>query len=183
MIHFDLSGAHPQYEPLVRRVIEPLDREWPRACRAVRLGRAKSGDTSLGKAVNGTIELNPYWLLRPPVMLREAGMVGMHHGVIGLPRWHGTVGEPEHVLTHEFGHCLRQALGQQALDVAKDGFRRALARPEIAPTGYAFGVDPEEYWAETFMISRLGSPREKSGQLVEDLQRFLFRVKTAGGRR
>lgn len=156
---FQLEELHPTYVAVVRPMLDGMLADYP-ACplRAVRLFRGSASDRSLASADEpGVIALNAHWFSdRSLEDLREEARQGYLFCLPGSEltiKWHGGMVEPQHVLAHEFGHVLSDAM---------PGWRRwaevrheaALADPRRAITGYALtGVD--EFWAECFAAMHL----------------------------
>ena len=160
MISFDLDRAHPWYRFVIRNQIWTLADKYPQASlKRVRIYRpASADDRSLGNAdKNGVIALNEYWFAQPPEVLRHAAENWplMPLGDGRFIEWHGPMTrEPEHVLTHEYGHVVAQ--GNDAIAQWSDIYwNRITANPETAPTGYALS-DIAECWAECFACCELG---------------------------
>lgn len=163
------DGLHPDFFGPVETILGALDDVYPRARLAeVRLFE-KSGDRSLAHVEGRDIVLNALWFTRPRVVLDTAGSDGRACLPFGMPLWHGGLGEPEHVLTHEFWHVLADTLSG-SVKFMDAGYAAVLADPAIAVSGYA-SVDRDEWGGETFAVLRLG--HAASVQVVE-MEKFLI---------
>ena len=163
-IEFDLAGLHLSFVRPVVDALRGLDADYPgNPLRRVELYRS-AGDESMGNSDRpGVISLNARWFSRPIDELREASrdqdLVHLRGGDLVLP-WHGGMEEPNHVLSHEFGHQL-QATTPWWRGFAEPHWRASCLDPihQRPVSGYALN-DPEEFWADTFAAMRLGVARE-----------------------
>ena len=158
MVKFDLAGAHPRYRDEVPEILTSLARRYPGAgLRTVRLYRPEPGDLSMAATLpGGVIQLNEFWFVAAPDELSEAARCYPVVVVDGVTMgWHGPMtDEPEHVLTHEFGHVAMEALRREAADWARERWQRATHDPVAAPSGYAL-ANPEEFFGEEFALVHL----------------------------
>ncbi len=161
---YQLEDLHPTYVAVVQPMFSSMSADYP-ACQlsAVKLFRGSLSDRSMASADEpGVIQLNSYWFSdRPLEDLREEARQGYLFCLPGsdqMIKWHGGMVEPQHVLAHEFGHLLSDALpGWRRW--AEPRYQAATADPRRAITGYALtGVD--EFWAECFaaMYLRIDLP-------------------------
>ena len=125
----------------------------------IKIGQMIEENHSLGNVnVKGVIEFNPYWFTAPPSMLQEAarGNREMPLGKgLGTMPYHGEmIEEPQHVVTHEFGHILCYKLPHWE-KFATALLNQATDDPSLAPAGYAL-ANPIEYFAELFACVELG---------------------------
>lgn len=166
---------HPGYTDRLTMLFAGLARRYPWVGSvAVRFYR-EPGDRSLGHTDGRTIWLNSYWFDRPPAALEAAALEGALHGVAGIADWHdGMIEEPEHLLTHEFGHVIEHALAREPgfIDLRRDLFDEVRRHPERAPTGYCL-VDQSECWAETFACITQGAAQTQENPLVMRARNFL----------
>jgi hypothetical protein len=161
MVDFDLSGAHPDYRRDVPEILLPLASRYPGArLRSVSLYVPKPGDTSMAATYpGGDVRLNSHWFARDPAHLAVAAL---HLSVVDVGGfqvgWHGPmVREPEHLLTHEFGHVVWQSLPQRVVEEwAGDRWRASTRDPQRSPGGYALAHDPPEFFGEMFALVDLG---------------------------
>jgi hypothetical protein len=66
------------------------------------------------------------------------------------------VEEPQHLLTHEFGHVVWQSLPRREVEEwAASRWRPATRYPRRSPSGYAL-TDPPEFFGEMFALVDLG---------------------------
>ena len=148
------SGFHRDFLGPIETILGSLDKVYPVA----KLGEVRlferEGDRSLAHADGRDLVLNALWFTRPRAVFDEAAKLGREALPFGMPLWHGGMGEPEHVLTHEFWHVLALSLAGSA-EFAESGHAAVLSNPAIAASGYAM-VDPDEWGAETFAALRLG---------------------------
>jgi hypothetical protein len=167
-LRLDLDDAHPSYRVAITRIVRGLDRDFPGVLQRLLFFTPKAGDRSLGYAGPGAIHLNLFWFAQPIEDLREAARRGTRWRLDGL-RWHAAMDEPDHVVTHEFGHCVRIAGGKRAADFSHRLHAEALERPDVAATGYAL-TDAEELFADTFAAMRLvADPGPQAAALREFL--------------
>lgn len=162
MVDFRLDGAHPAYRPLIERMIGDLLERYPAALlRTVRIYDPPEGDRSMGYTKKGMISLNAHWFGRDPAVLRDEALT--RPAVLLQGRrvaWHGgMIEEPDHLLAHEFGHVLSDALPGWR-DFAGAARRVASRNPGMAVSGYGL-VDDDEYWAECFAAFELGIARDE----------------------
>ena len=159
MVEYQLEKAHPQYQPLIESILIPLCEKYPRCpIKLVRLYDLKEGDRSIANADNkGVISLNPYWFIQSPDVLNAAShgdrMINVGDGI--LVAYHGDMlDEPNHVMVHEFGHLLTDALPGWK-EFITPLWQEALNQPELTPAGYGL-TNIIEYWAELFAAVELG---------------------------
>jgi len=159
-VEYDLGKAHPVYRRAIPPLVERLAWLYPKApLRRVRVYEPAQSDRSLANEDRpGVISLNLLWFGAEPETLQRRALQ--------LPRYHGPmIEEPQHVLTHEFGHVLCEALEAGWQDRAAEAWASATAEPERAPTPYALS-DPDEYFAELFALAELGfATREQRRRL------------------
>lgn len=155
------AELHADYRADAEAVLGALGEAYPQvAVPEVRVFSSE-GDRSLGRALDGVIELNAYWFSRPREFFQRGVVRSREHTPQDAPRWHGGIGgedgEFARFLTHEFGHLLYDATeGSEAFSEA--GHAAALEDPRIAASGYALvAEDALEWWAETFAGLRYGS--------------------------
>jgi hypothetical protein len=156
MTEFALAGLHPTFERPVVDTLRGLSLDYP----LVELRRVllfeRPGDNSIAHAsVPGEIALNARWFGRPIEELRTAARERhiIRLGELALA-WHGDMEEPHHVLAHEFGHCLQDAL--PAWEAFAITHWRAACRDPVGcrpVSGYAL-AGPDEWWADTFAALR-----------------------------
>jgi hypothetical protein len=161
-------GLHPDFRGVVEAVVGSLDAVYPVARVAGVDLFERDGDRSLAHVAGRTIVLNAHWFARPRAVLDEEAKVGREAARYGMPLWHGGMGEPEHLLTHEFGHVLAAALPASG-KLSGRGHAAALVDPAVAVSGYAL-VDPDEWWGETFAALRLG---HAASPQVAEMEAFL----------
>jgi hypothetical protein len=170
---FDLSNAHRSYQRDIPAILQPLMERYPGTrLRMVRLCDPKLGDTSMGATYpGGEIRLNAYWFARDPkYMSAAAERCSVVDGGGVQMGWHGPmVQEPQHLLTHEFGHVVWQCLPQREVEEwAGDRWRQATVTPHLAPSGYAL-ANSEEFFGEMFALVHLGCATDEEGADLDDL--------------
>jgi hypothetical protein len=158
MIKFDLASAHQEHHKLIERIIGNLADRYPWVpLRTVRIYEPRSADDrSMGNAdTPGTVALNAYWFAQPPSLLQAEALACRKVMINGCEiSWHGPmIEEPVHVVTHEFGHVVTDAIPDWR-EWAVGGWRSALTNPENAVSGYALS-DPAEFFAEEFAAAEL----------------------------
>jgi hypothetical protein len=172
LMKFNLGKAHPEYRQIIPSVLTGLLAKYPFVpLKEVHLFDPATEDQSMGNAtVPGVIALNSFWFAQDPELLRDAGQSDIMVCINGYDiAWHGKmVNEPEHLLTHEFGHILSQVLPEWH-DWTCSRWEKAMINPQLAPSGYALGT-PSEYFAEMFALVELGLADETQ---TEDFYRLL----------
>jgi hypothetical protein len=156
-VTFNLAAAHPDHRKLIERIITNLVDRYPWVpLRAVRIYEPRSADDhSMGNAdTPGTIALNAHWFAQPPSLLQAEALACRKVMINGREiSWHPMIEEPTHVLTHEYGHVVTDALPDWR-EWAVGGWRSALTNPDNAVSGYAL-ADPAEFFAEEFAAAEL----------------------------
>jgi hypothetical protein len=112
-----------------------------------------------GTYPGGHIRLNAYWFAGSPERLRAAADQNFLVDACGTEiAWHGPmIREPDHVLHHEFGHVVWQSLSADDIESwARSRWAAATRDPSLAPSGYALGSDPQEWFAEWHAMMTLG---------------------------
>lgn len=166
VIEFVLTGLHPSYERIVIDTLRGLEADYPYDClQMVELFEPVSGaDRSMANADEpGVIRLSKFWFGQPIEVLREASLP--QHNLVEIPglgqiAWHGSMEEPQHVLAHEYAHCLSDVIpGWHEFEQLH--WRASLADPKACPpvSGYAMG-GALEFGADTFAAMRLNYPQE-----------------------
>ena len=171
MIDFHLDKADKGYQEKIVVILTALQSRYPQAkLREVCIFDPKPDDKSMGNTVKGVIRLNAFWFSKKPSFLQEAAVKDIIVPVNGKRvSWHGAlISEPEHVLTHEFGHVLTDALPNWK-EWARPRFKQATMNPETAPSGYAL-ADMDEFFAENFALVDLGLASEAR---TKDLYEFI----------
>ena len=162
----DLAAFHPTYHAPMQDTFADLTRRYPVANLQKVLAFDRPGDESMGYATKNAIHLNRHWFSKPLDVLRRAAIGGrILRGAEGVAAWHDDMDEPRHVLTHEFGHLLADALPGYAA-FARDGWLAATREPGLAASGYSL-ADPDEWFAETFAAAELGARGEQADRLME----------------
>jgi len=159
LVKFYLDNAHSEYQPKIESILRGLLSRYPFVkLKAVHIFEPNEDDKSLGNASTpGEIALNAFWFSRDPKLLGHAALKDVIVDVNGRRiAWHGALFiEPEHVLTHEFGHILSEKLpGWEEWTTPR--WRAATANPQLAPSGYALSKDVDEFFAEEFALFELG---------------------------
>jgi hypothetical protein len=169
-VRFSLDRAHPEHRDKIEGLIRGLLSHYPWVpLREVRLYQPKGNDRSLGDASKkGVISLNSYWFACDPKILEEAAenRVRSPDGVA----FHGLMAiEPDHVVTHEFGHILTDARPDWKA-WTEPRWRAATRDTSSAPSGYAV-ANPGEYFAEAFAEYALGlAPDDRDSAMKTFLQ-------------
>jgi hypothetical protein len=105
---------------------------------------------------DGQIRLNSFWFADEPARLQRASDARhtIDAGGVSLG-WHGPMTEePRQVLTHEFFHCLYEAI-PSARPWSERMWSRATREPSLAPSGYALS-EPGEWFAEFGAMREMG---------------------------
>ncbi len=173
MVTLRLRGVYPDQIYRISQILGQLDREYPGTLHSVET-YSRPGDESLANEDAGVISLNLFWFSKPLLVLQDAFLKGnaISHGVEGVAAWHDKMRQTDHLMYHEFAHCLRTKIGTKALQFARNGHQDALKNPEIAATGYAL-VDPEEWWSETFAALKCGREHAWAGPQAQSMKAFL----------
>lgn len=154
MIDIDAAKLHPTYRAAIGPELEALLAAFPRCpLKRVEVYRGSTGDRSLGNADKlATINLNAYWFTdRSLEELHDEAQEGYLFslpGSVEVLKWHGGMVELAHLLCHEFGHCLSDALPGYKL-FAEQHWREATAAPHEAVSGYAL-AGADEWFGEAF---------------------------------
>jgi hypothetical protein len=160
VIDFDLEGLHPSFERPVVDILNRLDVDYPiGALRRVTVRPEKPGDESMASADKpGEIVLHGRWFGRP---IEELQAAARYRNIINLRptqlpiAWHGDMAEPDHVLSHEFGHCLQDVLPEWQTFAQIHWLASCQDPVHCWPvSGYAL-VGINEWWADTFAAMRL----------------------------
>jgi hypothetical protein len=151
LIDLDLSGAHPDYRPVVDALFTELLARYPfAALRSMRIGPPRRlGDISMGYYDQDTqdIRFNAYWFARPPEVLQRAAMTP--------PFFHGEMtDEPRHVVTHEVMHAVQRSIPRIKPRMT-EAWAYATRHPESMSADYAFS-DETEYFAELGALVDMG---------------------------
>ena len=158
-VKFLLDNAHPDYRSKVEGILTGLLSKYPFVdLKLVHVFTPDKDDKSMGNAnVKGEIALNGFWFSRDLKFLEESALRDVFVDVGGRRiAWHGKlVVEPDHVLTHEFGHLLSDKIPKWE-EWTKPRWREATANPNLAPSGYSLSSDIDEFWAELFALIELG---------------------------
>lgn len=158
MVEFDLARATGDHRARIEAVISGLVRKYPAvSLRSVRTYDPVAGDRSMGNADEpGVIRLNARWFARSIGDLEKAAQrTAMPLGDGRTVAWHGPMTvEPDHVLTHEFGHRLADRVPAWR-EWQHAGWLASTADPDLAPSGYAL-TDEDEWGAEFFALVELG---------------------------
>lgn len=158
MVKYYLKSAHPSFERACKDTYAALTKRYPFVpLTSVSLYEPRSNDTSMGATYpGGRIEFNSYWFAGNLDRLDAAAKRDVLVGVNGTKiAWHGEmVEEPIQVLTHEFFHCMSQALPKY-IDWAKRAWLESTLDSKLSPSGYAF-ANPDEFWAEAMAARELG---------------------------
>lgn len=155
MVEFALAGAHPGYQAIVPVLIGNLvDRYRHCPLRRVALYRPGDHDRSMGNEDQpGVIRLNGYWLEQDPAVLQRKAMTP--------PFFHGPmIAEPQHLLSHEFGHVLSDSYTDGWRDRALEYWQELTYVPERSPSLYAL-ADIDELVGELFALVDLGFATKK----------------------
>jgi hypothetical protein len=171
-VRLELGAMHPRYPMIIERILRPLVRDYPRALNKITTFEPYKRDRSLGYASSDrSIHLNKFWFKQAPEVLMDAAKIGMQWRFSELPKWHAEMQEPDHVVIHEFAHCVRLLMGASAEDFCSIQFEKVRRNPKIAPTGYCL-VSPEECWADTFALTRL-SATGNLNPIVKEMRSYL----------
>src|SRR6266851_3602901 len=158
MVKFQLDDAHPKYRDKIEGILTGLLARYPSVnLKSVSLFNPLKDDKSLGNSNNpGEIRLNSFWFSKDPSLLENAALEDVMVNINGRDiAWHGLlVQEPEHVLTHEFGHLLSDVVSNWDKWV-EPRWQASIIDPQLAPSAYALS-DLDEFWAETFALVELG---------------------------
>jgi hypothetical protein len=173
MVEFLLNNAHPTFQEQIPAVYEGLLKRYPfTKLNRVELYEPRGHDTSMAAAFpNGIIRLNSYWFTGAPDRINDAAKRDAAIEVDGKEiLWHGPmVSEPLHVLVHEFGHVIEEALKQAAREWSRPRWMFATIMPDKAPSGYAL-ANSTEYFAEAFALYDLGFASEED---ADDMKKLL----------
>lgn len=160
MVQFNLQKAHPEYQEKIEALIKGLLAKYPfTKLKAVSLfdPDKKVNDLSMGRTTpQGEITLNSYWFSQPPEFLQKSAQEKTEVDIGGnkVP-WHGEmIEEPEHVITHEFGHVIALNLpGWKKF--AETRRKQILKDTALAISAYEC-ADDDELFAEDFAAYELG---------------------------
>lgn len=173
MINFDLRDAHPKFASEIEKTFYKLCTRYPFApLRSVALYEPSGHDTSMGATYpGGKILLNAYWFAGDPDRLNDASqrhyMVEANGVRLG---WHGRmIRQPQQVLHHEFFHVVNQAAPKLINPWAEERWLAATRNPSLAPSGYALGSEPAEWFAEAGALYSLGIASEEDAEDMYDL--------------
>jgi hypothetical protein len=161
MTDYPLNGFHNEYKIEIPKILDGLKKRYPMVeLDTVELCPFKEGDHSLGNATKkGRIQFNPYWFTKPIAVLNEASRdktpmklkaCGSDSDKMVTIPYHGAmISEPHHVVTHEFGHLVSDAIPQWEA-FADSMMKWARQDPhEFSPGGYSL-TNPAEFFAELF---------------------------------